>query len=351
MKKLLFLLIMLWAGCFLNAQTSYTYLTGFQKRLLEKGRGESSFFNPSSTAANLNCRTMKSNSAVLDCESCGCSGTGGNMGYGTVTGSNFAGVRLIIQHYRSKAGIWNNSPWVNEDFNTLQVWDKIPVNSRIVTHIMIPYHFYHREFTDGTTQDIQGIGDITVLGFYKLIHPKRSKSSTNPFKTAHILELGGGVKIPTGKYDEAYATGSVNPGFQTGTGSWDYILASNYNLNYRSWGINALIDYRIKTENSRHYQFGNQWNYGINFYRMVSLNKLHLMPITGISVEISEKDKQSGSFKSHTSGNAVFGKIAIESSYNKWSLGFTSLLPISQKLNDGKVEVKNRLAVYLNYNF
>ncbi len=350
MKKLLFLFIMLRAVFFLNAQTSYTYLTGFQKRLLEKGRGGHDFLNPGHTALNLNCRTMGSNSAALDCESCGCSGTGGNMGYSTVTGTNFAGLRLITQHYQSKEGIWNNSPWIDENFNTIQFWSRLPVSSRIVTHVMIPYHFYHRELTNGT-QNIKGAGDITLLGFYKLITSEQNKL-LKPGKTMHTLALGAGVKIPTGKYNMVYNNGSVNPSFQLGTGSWDYILASNYTLNYRSWRINALIDYTIKTENKKQYQFGNQLNYAVNFYKIFSLNShLSFTPITGISGESSKRDKQFGSFKRNTSGNAVFSKIAVEGSYNQWSAGFTSLLPVSQKLNDGKVKVKSRLAVYLNYNF
>ena len=44
---------------------------------------------------------------------------------------NFIGIRYIYQRYQSRDGIFNNSPWVEENFNTLQLWGKIPVTEKL----------------------------------------------------------------------------------------------------------------------------------------------------------------------------------------------------------------------------
>lgn len=52
----------------------------------------------------------------------------------------------------------------------------------------------------------------------------------------------------------------------------------------------------------------------------------------------------------HTKGKVFLGKISVEATYNRYSLGLIGMLPIDQNLNDSKVELKNRLSVYLNVN-
>jgi hypothetical protein len=65
---------------------------------------------------------------------------------------------------------------------------------------------------------------------------------------AHTWQVGGGVKLPTGKYN-TNNNGSVNPSFQLGTGSWDYLLATEYIVRRKQFGLNTMLNYVIKTEN------------------------------------------------------------------------------------------------------
>lgn len=51
-----------------------------------------------------------------------------------------------------------------------------------------------------------------------------------------------------------------------------------------------------------------------------------------------------------TGGNVYFTRVGVEANYNRYALGVSSMLPISQNLNEGKVEVKNRVSLYLNIN-
>jgi len=285
-----------------------------------------------------------------DCDVCGCSGNGGSMGYGGNLTDNFIGVRYLKQSYKSRDGIFNNSPWVDENFNTLQLWSKIPVTEKISVHAIVPYHFHDREFGDNSTQKINGIGDISVLAFYKLIQTNKDSLILNPDKLAHTLRVGGGVKAPTGNYEKDNNAGSVNPSFQVGTGSWDYTVGLDYNLGYRTYGANVLLNYTFKTENDLNYHFGNQTNYGLSFFGSFnSQNAVSISPSLGIAGEIFEENEQYGEAVVNTKGDVLFSQLGIHTTYKKWSVGANVMLPIHQNLNSGLVEVNYRTAVYVNF--
>ncbi|MFV1449042.1 transporter [Maribacter sp. HS] len=283
------------------------------------------------------------------CDTCGCGGNGGSMGFGTGLNNNFVGLRYIGQKYRSRDGIFDNSPWINENFNTVQAWGKFPVGKRVLINALLPYHFHNRTFTDNTEQTITGIGDATVLAYYNVL--RQTPDSIISIKPEHALQIGGGLKLPTGSFDAANIEGSVNPSFQLGTGSWDYILAANYGISHRNWGLSTLVNYTIKTENSKKYQFGNQWNVALNTYKTYYVSpSVSLTPQIGVGGEFFEENFEFSLAVPDTGGNVYFGRLAVELNYNRYALGFSSMLPISQNLNEGKVEVKNRVSLYLNIN-
>lgn len=286
-----------------------------------------------------------------DCDVCGCSGSGGSMGYGTIGNSNFIGLRYMYQQYRSRDGIFNNSPWIDENFNTLQLWGQIPISERISINAIVPYHFHNRTFNDGSGQDINGLGDISILGFYNLISPRMDglfPEQRYVFK--HNLQLGGGVKLPTGDYKRENNTGSVNPSFQVGTGSFDFVVAGNYSVSHKNWGAGLLANYTFKTENEQNYEFGNQFNYGFNLYRSFTTMKMNsFTPVIGLAGELYGTNKSYGLDVANTKGDVLFTRLGLESNLGKFSAGINLMLPLSQNLNGGKVEVKSRIGIHLNF--
>ena len=286
-----------------------------------------------------------------DCDVCGCGGSGGSMGYGTIGNGNFVGVRYIYQQYSSKDGIFNNSPWIRENFNTLQAWAQVPVSKKISINAIVPYHFHNREFTNGSGQNITGLGDISVLGFYKLIEPRLDGLyPAQQYSFKHSLQLGAGVKLPTGDYKSENNTGSVNPSFQVGTGSLDIVLAGNYSVTHKNWGAGVLANYTFKSENKENYQFGNQLNYGLNVYRTFTTIKMSsFTPVVGIAGEIYDTNKNFGLYVLDTKGGILFTRLGIESNFGKFSAGLNVMLPLTQNLNVGNVEAKNRVGVHVNF--
>ncbi len=276
------------------------------------------------------------------CDACGCSASGGSMGFASMLNSNFVGIRYFNQKYRSTDGLYSNSPWYEENFNTIQVWTRVPVTKKIQVSALVPYHFHDKGTATGN-QSIDGIGDITVLGMYQLYQTHKDSTFF-----AHTLHLGGGVKAPTGKFNEANA-GAVNPSFQIGTGSWDYLLATEYIIRHKSLGFNTMLNYIFKTENSKHYQFGNQFNYSGTFFYLFEKGKYSVAPQLGIAGEVYGSNRQYSEIVRKTSGDILFSKVGFEIGKNKLSLGANLMLPINQNLSAGRVEAQYRWSVNFNY--
>ena len=45
------------------------------------------------------------------CDACGCSASGGSMGFASMLNTNFVGIRYFNQSYKSTDGLYTNSPW------------------------------------------------------------------------------------------------------------------------------------------------------------------------------------------------------------------------------------------------
>lgn len=276
------------------------------------------------------------------CDACGCSASGGSMGFSSMLDQNFVGLRYMYQSYSSREGIFNNSPWIDENFNTIQAWARIPVFRNFQVTALVPYHFNNRTPSTGK-QTIDGIGDITVLGMYTVY---QTKTDTVIYK--HTLQAGVGVKAPTGEYNGSN-NGSVNPSFQLGTGSWDYMLAAEYILKKGNYGFNTMLNYTFKTENNQNYQFGNQFNYGGTLFYMIKGQKMITVPQVGVAGEVYATNRQYGEDVPDTKGDIFFAKAGVEAGMGKFSLGVNAMVPVNQNLTGGKVEANYRLAVNLNY--
>jgi hypothetical protein len=288
-------------------------------------------------------RHMEFPEGLGKCDACGCSAAGGSMGFSSMFSNNFVGLRYFYQSYTSKDGIFDNSPKVDENFNTIQIWTRIPVTRKIQVSALIPYHFHTRKRTTGD-ENISGLGDMTVIAMYSVYQTKKDSTVFT-----HKLQAGGGVKLPTGKYEEANNLGSVNPGFQVGTGSFDYLLLAEYVIKRKNLGLNAMANYTIKTENEKEYQFGNQFNYGTTLFYLFDLRHIKLVPQAGLAGEVSEGNTQRHQAVTDTAGDILFGRFGIEAGRKNLSIGLNAMLPISQNLSGGNVEANYRWSVNLNY--
>lgn len=284
------------------------------------------------------------------CDLCSCSTGSGSFGFGTLNNANFVGLRYINQTFESRNGIFVDSPKSIETFNTYQLWTQLPVNDTFFVTVNLPYQHLKRTLK-ATTESLKAMGDISSIAWYKLQFYKKAKDSLNldgaKEASGHSLLFGLGVKLPTGKFEEALAN-NVNPGFQVGTGSVDGILSLGYNYAKNKVGVNTLVSYYFKGENKNEYQFGNQLSYSANFYKVVPFEKMNLISFVGMSGDVYDTITQYGQTLSDTNGNILNGTLGTELVLKKLIFGVNYTLPIHQDLFGGNVESKNRFSLYIN---
>ena len=279
---------------------------------------------------------------IDDCDACGCSANGGSMGFSSMLNNNFTGIRYVNQSYSTKSGIFNNSPWIDENFNTTQIWARIPISNKIQITTLLPYHSNNRKLIT-EKESIQGLGDVTLMAMYSFYETKSDSTAV-----VNKIQFGCGIKAPIGKYNSTN-NGTLNPSFQLGTGSWDFLLVSEYVIKKKQFGINTSLSYTFKQENQQHYQFGDQFNYGGTLFYLLDLNKIKFVPQAGIAGEIYQSNLQFQQKIADTKGDVVFGKLGIEIGKNKFSLGANLLMPINQNLAGGNIEAKYRFSLNVNY--
>lgn len=277
-----------------------------------------------------------------DCDACGCSASGGSMGFASMLNTNFIGIRYFYQAYKSNDGLYSNSPWYAEQFNTTQIWARIPLFKKIQLTAVLPYHFHNRETATGK-QNISGIGDATIIGLYQIYQTKKDSTYF-----AHTLQMGLGVKLPLGKFNDAN-NGSINPSYQVGTGSWDYHFVAEYGIRRKKLGLNTQLNYVVKTANSKNYQFGNQFNYSGTVFYLFEKKGHTIAPQLGFAGEEYAENKQHNQLLKNTSGTIIMTKIGLEIGKKNLSFGASAMLPISQNLTNGTVEANYRWSVNVNY--
>jgi hypothetical protein len=277
-----------------------------------------------------------------DCNACGSSASGVSLGFASILNTNFVGLRYFYQSYKSIDGLYSNSPWFTENFNTIQLWARIPVVKKVQISVLIPFHFHNRETFSGK-QNSSGIGDATIIGMYQLFQTSKDRALVK-----HTFQLGGGVKIPLGKFNEQN-NGSFNPSYQVGTGSWDYLLATEYVVKRKQFGLNAMLNYVLKTENDKNYRFGNQMNYAATLFYIFKKNNYAIAPQLGFAGEVYEDNFQHNQKVRNTAGAIFMGKLGFEISKERLSIGTNFMLPISQNLTGGNVEANYRLSLNFNY--
>lgn len=287
-------------------------------------------------------KVIKPKSLVYYCDTCGCSANGGSMGFTSLLNTNFVGVRYLNQSYTTRQGIFDNSPWVNEHFNSVQIWSKIPVSKTIQISALLPYLANNRQLASGI-ETINGIGDATVLAMATVFETKNDSAFV-----AQKWQIGGGLKVPTGKYSTAN-NGTLNPSFQLGSGSWDYLLLSEYVVKKQNIGLHTAVNYTIKSENKKGYQFGNQLNYGATLFYLFNLNTIKIVPQVGFAGEVFEANKQFQQTLSNTSGSIVFNSFGFEIGIKKWGLGCNAMTPLNQNLNNGAIRANYRFLINFNY--
>lgn len=285
----------------------------------------------------------------LACDICGSGAGGSYLGLLPQFRKRFFGLRYqqnSLLHHLGAGGTVNYLT-TTETYWVTELWGATNIGSRFRITAFVPFNFIQRKNQEEHLTD-QGLGDITVIGYYQLLDRNTTDGRS---KLAQSLWIGGGIKLPAGKYkpeDKNIQQSSQNT-FQLGTGSTDFSAHVMYDIRLQQTGINLNAGYKMNTRNKYDYQYGNKFTLNTLVYHRLSIgDKVSITPNAGALYETAAKDWKAKDIQVwETGGYSLMGTLGMEFSMGRISAGVNFQTPLSQKLGEGKVKAKDRGMIHL----
>ena len=254
-------------------------------------------------------------------------------------------------HYRVRVfngtheyeGIPANESSVREKFNTFELTGRYFVKPKVQVQFTLPFSYNSVE-----TGNYSGIGDLLIIAKY-LIAGKTGIQ--NPAKYSDKLYFGGGFKLPTGGYNKV-SEGEVEPHFQTGTGSFDFLMLGTYSGRINNFGFSSDVVYKINTQNPNGYRFANRFNFSTTLLYLFHIGNIAAVtPNSGIYYEYADPDKLNNISDEGSGGKVLFVTGGLNISFRKIFINFDYQKPVYQKFIGYQPENNFRFISSLSYLF
>ena len=277
----------------------------------------------------------------LACDACGCA-----IGYnGLLATYHQSFVSARFQH----ASFTHSSVGEGTISDRFQLWD-------------ISYRYLHGERwrfllnvpvknnvrnDNGVKQTLKGVGDVLVMASYVPV----SQRSIGTNSKLHI-ELGGGLKLPTGVYDDKIHDRELPNNFNVGFGNYALLFQPSVVLSKGKWSMitTAAAQYNFRSRKSL-YLYGHHVNALTSLYREVDLGKkVAVIPFVGLNFENIKSDSYvNGNTVDHTSGKGFFGNAGVQCRWKATLAGVQYGMPLSQNYGENESDASPRISVFLNY--
>jgi hypothetical protein len=206
-------------------------------------------------------------------------------------GKKIFGIRYRYNSLLSHVGAGGIQTYLTtkERYRTADIWGGWNIGTKFRIMAFVPVSF-NEKTNQGITTHKNGLGDIALQGYYQVLNSKKSLGTR---LLVQSLWIGGGVKLPTGKYEPAEKNNSLQAAniFQSGTGSVDFSLNAMYDIRIQDIGINTTMSYKMNTVNTHEYRYGNKFSASMQaYYKWRIKNKVTLAPNAGLMYENAVKD-------------------------------------------------------------
>ncbi|MBA4853409.1 hypothetical protein [Emticicia sp. BO119] len=284
---------------------------------------------------------------TLACDICGCANGSAFVGLTPRAGTQFIGLRYRYRSYDSHL----NSILLKtrETFQTAELWARFYPVKNLQIMAFLPYNSNYQLLLNSKTETLKnGIGDAIVLAHINVFNTFQDTTNTSHFYQS--LMIGGGVKLATGKFEYGYEN-EINPNFQLGTGSTDFLLSAIHTIKFHNWGLNTEIGGRISTRSNDKYRFGNRMNGSMTAFYSKAWGAFSVMPNVGAIVDYGFRDLKEGKRNSQTGGIAAMANSGLELYYLRFNVGVSYKLPVYQNLGEGELKSLPQYGVSFTMNF
>ncbi|MDB5275848.1 MAG: hypothetical protein JWR61_803 [Ferruginibacter sp.] len=289
------------------------------------------------------------------CPICGCGGGNLYMGLFPNFKSKFIGIRWNYAAYHTHL-INDPAQFSHNYYNSTEIWGGINIGKRWQVLAFLPYHSNIQFDDDAGHTTKSGLGDITLLGNYKLSDTRSGNTSSQQ------VWIGGGVKIPSGSFNvdaNNPSTTLADINAQIGTGSVDLFLNARHSFQFKDFGINTSASYKLGMANSQHYKYGNKLDINSIAFYQLKTKRFIIAPNAGLAYENTGGNRlnkqqiylsdglDAGSFT--TGGHALNCLAGVEVNFKKITVGANIQSPISQQFAAGQTNLHMKAMVHVTF--
>lgn len=279
---------------------------------------------------------------VVACDKCACNISGQSGGISELVYKNGMSLQYTNAFYKS-----NHQGKSSDAFNACILAGNYYLNERLKLNLNIPYQWNKRYSDDGNSQNM-GFGDIRLMLQTNLL---KAKNLGTGFRMD--VQLGLGLKLPTGKYVSNLHDQNLPENFNTGNGALGLNVQTSMAItkNQIGWYVGAYYLQHFKSKDN--YFYGHQWSLSsFLFVKKEWSNGFMLTPQTGLIWEYSLNDKGVNGFQiDNTGGWGLLVPIGFSLRKESILLNLLYFLPIQQNYAGGDSQLRNKMAVDLHYFF
>ncbi|HVM87508.1 MAG TPA: hypothetical protein VMT76_04925 [Puia sp.] len=283
------------------------------------------------------------------CDICGCGGGNFYMGLLPNFKNKFIGLRYhYVQFYTRLAN--DASQFSHNYYNSIELWGGWNIGNKWQVLAFVPYYYNKQADDDGTSYK-SGLGDITLMLNYQLLHTR--SMNKNGKSVEQVLWFGGGIKLPSGTFkvnpnDSTTTLADINA--QIGTGSTDFLLNALYNVRIGFFGVNTSVNYKIGTTNSSDYKFGNKFTTNsIAYYRFRTAKGTTIAPNAGLMYEHTDINLLNNEKVQYTGSHAFSALAGVEVTFNKISVGISAQTPLVQNFAENQTKMQLRGLAHITF--
>lgn len=274
------------------------------------------------------------------CDVCSC-GSANNSVFTNAIHGNFIGMSYNHMFFQYKEGVFDDSPLADDRINTVTVTGQYQINDRILINAILPYRFNYR-YTSSEDVSVSGLGDVSIYGMISVLN-EASK---------HVLKLGLGLKLPTGRFDLQSSQDNKTSSTQLGTGSLDVALPLQYAFNLNKFSFNLSAVYFVKNTNSEDFKYGNQSQVNTSVaYGVQVSNGLKLSPYVGVNYDQFKASERFDIVDERTSGYMTNSNFGIQLETERLIMGVNSQLSLDQNLIEHEVMYKYGMGIFAYWRF
>ena len=284
-----------------------------------------------------------------------CTMSGNYLGIMPQYQKNFVGIRYNTRSYTMPAmymdhgqGPMLHNPEATDRFRSMELWDRFYPTRRMQVMATLPY-VSNFSIAGSTSAQAAGIGDATLLANYAVA----ATSDSALWRTKHRLQLGGGVKLPTGRYrnTENGSLLATPANFNPGTGTLDLLATVQYTIRLNQWGLNTDFFYKFNSENKDGYRFGNQYNSSCQLFYWQKIKQVSVLPAAGIYHEKALANALHGHTLAKPDGSTTFSTCGLDIYYKNAAIGGTWQRPFQRQHAEGGMIKNDRAAMHLTVMF